>query len=261
MNILSAIQFKPDFAKSKAEVKNNIRKCEKLVYQAGQYGSSLIVFPELCMTGYSFLSHDEAWPVAENLSDPANSPTFSSMKKIAIDLKSYVVWGFIESKGNTLCNSAALVGPDGNLITSYSKINLWGNDYLWATPGENAPDVVKTDIGNISIIVCRDIRDKIPDNIPRIAKSEPIFPEGQKIDIVAAPVNWGKSGFPSVSWMNFAANNNCTLVVANRWGEERNGDFKNDFGQGGSIIVEKTWVTHTDGLLFNQDCVVSTALP
>ena len=109
MNILSAIQFKPDFAKSKAEVKNNIRKCEKLVYQAGQYGSSLIVFPELCMTGYSFLSHDEAWPVAENLSDPANSPTFSSMKKIAIDLKSYVVWGFIESKGNTLCNSAARV--------------------------------------------------------------------------------------------------------------------------------------------------------
>jgi hypothetical protein len=60
--------------------------------------------------------------------------------------------------------------------------------------------------------------------------------------------------------MDFVANNGCTLVVANRWGEERNGSFSQDFGHGGSAVVEKDWTVHTGGLAFGEDCVVTAAI-
>jgi len=177
-----------------------------------------------------------------------------------MELKAFVSWGYVEFDGGNLYNSAALVGPDGLLLSQYRKVNLWGNDFLWATPGFNSAPIVQTELGRLSIVVCRDLRNKIPSNIPRVAgKSVPLF-DDQPLDIVAASVNWGKSGFPSTSWMDFVADNRCTLVVANRWGDERNGSFHQDFGQGGSIIIEKTWKCHAEGADFGKDCVVTAAL-
>jgi len=216
-------------------------------------GSQLIVCPELFATGYSFLNREQAGMVAER----ADGPTFRTMRAVAIELKAYVSWGYIEHDHGDLFNAATLVGPDGVLLSQYRKVNLWGNDFLWAKPGLNSAPIVQTELGRMSIVVCRDLRNKIPQNIPRTAsKSVPLF-DDQPIDIVAASVNWGKGGYPSTSWMDFAVDNGCTLVIANRWGEERNGKFTQDFGQGGSIIIEKNWTCHTGGASFGEDCVVT----
>ena len=254
MAILSAVQFQPKLARSPADVANNYRQCQPLIDQAAKLGSQFIVFPELCFTGYSFFNKDEAALVCEK----PDGPTFRVMRGVAIDLKAYVSWGYVEADGNHLYNAATLVGPDGKVLTTYRKINLFSSDFLWATPGLASAPVVETEFGSTAIVVCRDLRDKIPTNIPRVAsKSIPLFGT-QKLDLVAACVNWGKSGYPANSWMDFVAEHKCTLMIANRWGKEEGSfNYKQDFGQGGSIIIEPSWKCHTGGMQFDQNCVVT----
>jgi predicted amidohydrolase len=253
MHILSAIQFRPRLATCLADVQDNFRKCESLIQRARDVGSSLIVFPELALTGYSFLSPEEAGRVGER----RDGLTYRAMASVASDLKAYVAWGYVEFDGGKLYNSSSLVDPDGRIVSRSRKLNLWGNDFLWATPGSGVPAVAETDLGLLSLSICRDLRDKVPQNVPRTASREPGMFKGRPVDIVAACTAWGKGGFPSTTWMDFAVNNSCTLVVANRWGEERSGSFVQDFGHGGSAIIRPDWRVQTGGLAFGEDCVVS----
>jgi predicted amidohydrolase len=260
MIIISTIQFKPRFATSRADVGSNIKELEPLIQDAYNRSSNFIVFPELCATGYSFLNKDDAWSVAENIDDPDSCPTYSFMRDVATQTGAYVAYGFPELRDGVLFNSAALFDPNGSMIGYCHKMNLFGNDFLWATSGEVNPPVVQTDIGRLAVIVCRDLKDNTPVNIPRAAAMKAIL-RGQKADIVAACANWGRGAFPSNVWMNFAYDNSCTLAVANRWGEEKNRTFEQHFGPGGSIIIEKDWTTHIDGLEFGKNCVVTAGVP
>lgn len=258
MIIASAVQFKPRLARSSAEVRDNFRRCEGMIYnEVANLGSQIVVFPELAFTGYSFMSPDEAVVASEAW----DGSTYRSMQEVAVSLNTYVAWGYIENDRGTLYNAATVIDPNGKAIVRHRKMNLWGNDFLWASPGRKTADVVQTEIGNLSVVICRDLRDKVPNNIPRLASDEPpVFP-GMKPSIVAACVNLGKGGFPSTSWMDFAANNSCVLVVANRWGKEEGSiGFTQDFGHGGSAIIDTNWKVHVNGLKFDADCVVSTVL-
>lgn len=253
--IVCAAQFRPRLASAPADVADNIRRCEPLLHEAARVGAELVVFPELFATGYSFLGPAEAARVCEF----AEGPTFKAMSSAARALKAYLAWGYVESDGSLLYNSAAVVDPEGRAVARVRKANLWGNDFLWATPGEAAPSPVQTDLGSMAVVVCRDLRDRMPRNSPRTARQGGLF-GGQKVDVVAACVNWGKGGFPSTQWMDFAADNGCVLAVANRWGEERNGAFVQDFGHGGSCVVEPDWTVHTGGLAFSADCLVAAGV-
>lgn len=257
MLIASAIQFKPRFARGPADVMDNFRKLEPLIRQAQDFGTNFLVFPELCLTGYSFLNKDEASEVAE-LSD---GPSYRKMRGVAQALQSYVTYGYVERDDidGTLYNAATMLNPDGELIASVRKINLFGNDFTYARPGKMPPPIVKTELGLVSLVICRDLRDKIPKNIPRTASEDPPLFDGKKIDLVAGCTNWGRGAFPANTWMDFSSDNQCTLVISNRWGKEENGEFSQNFGHGGSCIIEPDWTIHKDGLLWNSDCVVTMA--
>lgn len=259
MSIISVIQYKPRMGFCAADVADNFRRCEDLVQTAWSVGSELIVFPELCLTGYSFISGEAAISVSESW----DGKTFKSMRGVATTLKSYVAWGYVESDGSRLYNSATIVSPDGSVVCRYRKLNLWGNDFLWASPGTDPPRVVSTDIGLMSLAICRDIRNVVPALVPRRASDDqgdsggPLYGR-ERPEIVAACVNWGDGGFPPVKLMDFVASNRCTLAVANRWGvEESSHGFSQDFGLGGSVIIEPDWKVHTSGLEFGKDCVVT----
>jgi len=249
VSILTAIQYKPRLATCPADVSDNFRRCGSLVSQAGDLGAEMIVFPELAFTGYSFLSWEDAVRVAER----HNGPTFQRMVSMAKIMKCYVAWGFVEVDGETLYNAASLVGPDGELLLTSRKMNLWGNDFLWATPADDLPGVVQTELGWMSVVICRDLTDKVP-------KTRNGVFSNRKVDLVAAPVNWSGTGFPATDWMEFAQNNSCALVVANRWGMEENRSFQHDFGQGGSVVIGKDGKPHIGGLKFGDDSVVAAMI-
>ena len=249
MPILTAIQYKPRLATCPADVSDNFRRCGQLVAEAGNLGTQMIVFPELSFTGYSFLSWDEAAQVSER----RDGPTFQRMASMAKVLKCYAVWGFVETDGEQLYNAASLANPEGELVLTNRKMNLWGNDYFWATPAEDLPGVVETDLGWVSVVICRDILDKIPRSGSKLFTN-------RKVDLVASPMNWSGGGFPATDWMDFIINNSCALAVANRWGVEENRSFRHDFGQGGSAIIGKDGKPHIGGMKFGADSVVAAMI-
>jgi predicted amidohydrolase len=254
MIIISTTQFKPRFARCPADVSDNLRRCLNLVYPVLNSGTSILVLPELAFTGYSFHNFEQAFAASENV----QGPTFREIQKLAIAGSMYVAYGYVEFDNDRLYNSCNLVSPTGELVSHYRKINLWGPDFLWATPGSNAPEVVKTEYGFISTVICRDIKLKTPDNIPRTASSVPFY--NVIPDIILACTNWGKGGFPSTTWMDFVTNKQTTLVISNRYGTEENDGMVMDFGSGGIAVIEPDWTVRTDGLKYDQDCVVTVAL-
>lgn len=245
---IAAVQFCPQFKDKLA----NLVRLDKLVRESAAKGAKLVVLPELATTGYSFMSETEARPFAE-------SPTWLTEEAVREDTAMYlfstlareldicIVFGFIELEPGTskIYNSQLYIEPNG-YFEGYRKINLFANDHLWASKGISNPPVIKSPYGpRIGLLICRDVRDK------KDEKWNSFYEPGDA-DVVTLSANWGRGGFPSNSWMEFADENKVTLVVSNRYGEEG----PNDFGLGGVCVIERTGKVHCDGLRWNQDCII-----
>jgi predicted amidohydrolase len=253
--ILAAVQSCPRLARSPADVKDNIRRSAPLVERAAALGASLIVMPELCATGYSFLGPEEAAMVAE----PPDGQTFQAFRQLAVRAGAYLAYGFVEDSGTDLHNSAIILSPSGEMVSHVRKCFLAGSDYLWAQAAPDAPEIVETDLGRMAAVVCRDLKDDPPGSAEG---AEGGLFGGQPVDIVCGLTNWGKGFFPSAKWIEFAQGNECVLVVSNRWGyevneSERHGKYASDFGDGGSCIVGPEGRVYIQGLRFGEDCVVA----
>lgn len=246
---VAVTQFAPVF-KSYVE---NVQTAASLVTQAIKGGANLVVLPELCTTGYSFLSKDEAEPFAEVLGEPIQTGHINSMTVmmgLAKRLNVAIAWGLVRKEAGTgeLYNSQALVFPDGSW-TSYDKINPWGNDFIWATEGRASPPIVAYLGRKIGLLICRDVRDKAP--------AWKDFYESGDADIVCFSSNFGDGGFPAVNWVEFAKGNKVWFAVSNRYGKEEN----NNFGEGGICVIEPSGKVHCDGLRWNQPCIVYADIP
>jgi len=244
MALVAAIQFAP----TKGRKEDNLRRLSLLVKEAAQKGAQLIVMPELAATGYSYMNEGEARVDAELVS--FEGLTMRVMRRLAEAFNVHLVWGMVEEDPGTkfLHNSQVLLSPDG-FFTSYQKINRWGSDYLWSQPGLSNPPVAQIDLGGslvkVGLLICRDVRDKKDD------KWSDFYEKGDA-DIVCLSANWGDGGFPAVSWMEFVEDNGTALIVSNRYGKE----CPNDFGEGGICVIQKDGFVHTDGLLWERDCIV-----
>jgi len=248
----------------------NLRRAAALVVQAAEAGAQLIVLPELVTSGYGFMNKAEAEPYAEVIAafdpakvrrfaadpqaelppGPAPTPSMDIMFGIAMKHHAHVAWGLAEKDTGTgeLYNSQVLMCPDGR-YESMRKINRWGNDFLWSRPGRANPPIMTCSLGGetkkVGLLICRDIRDKFDD------KWDSFYEKGDA-DIVCFSANWGDGGFPATSWMDFVKSNNVTLIVANRYGYE----IPNDFGEGGSCIIEPPDTVTCEGLIWKQDCII-----
>jgi predicted amidohydrolase len=236
---VAAVQFRPEFAK-KAE---NLSRAASLVVEAASAGAELIVLPELCTTGYSFMSQDEAAPFAETIEKGAT--TYEVMESLVSRLGIAVAWGMVEADKGTgdLYNTQVLLGDFGHI--TYRKVNPWANDYLWAKCGRANPPITTFKGKKVGLLICRDVRDRKDD------KWKSFYEKGDA-DIVCLSANWGNGGFPSVTWMDFAKDNHTTLIVSNRWGKEAN----NDFGEGGVCVIYPDQRVVCEGLVWNRDCIV-----
>jgi predicted amidohydrolase len=248
---VAVVQFRPDF-KNKAE---NISRLRNLILEAAEHGASLIVLPELCATGYSFMSEEEALPFAESLQwlaeGDVNPDTMMGLvSELSRKLEVAIIFGFVEIDSGTkkLYNSQAFVGPDG-YFDSYRKINFFGNDNLWCSRGDRNPPVIRCSLDGqevrVGLLICRDVRDKKNDEWSN-------FYSPGDADIVCLSSAWGRGGFPATAWMDFVSDNRMTLAVANVYGKESH----NDFGMGGVCVITPSGKVHCTGLTWNQDCIV-----
>lgn len=240
--IVAAVQFNPKIL----NVESNLKIAQQFAFEAAAKGASLIVLPELCMSGYTLQSKREA----ASCSQTKEGYQTEAFYPIAKRFNAHVVFGYVELHEGRLYNSAAIVGPQG-LVENCRKHNLWGSDNLWAEAADNLHPVVITRAGRTGVLVCRDVMNNYRDTY-KFYKAENRFYRHGSVDTISLLTNWGSDyGYPDSSWVELSEETGANIVVSNRVGKERDLKFK-----GGSCIIDRTRKVWTHGSSFTESAVV-----
>ena len=138
-------QFAPLFG----EVEDNL---DKIVATLDQADADLIVLPELCASGYQFVSQQEVMTLSESV---PNGPTTQRLIDLAKRRRITIVAGHPERAGPACYNSAVVVGPTG-FIGCYRKTHLFFEETLFFTPGDTGFQVWDIGSAKIGVMICFD---------------------------------------------------------------------------------------------------------
>lgn len=213
---IATVQMKPALS----EPEDNLVKMSDFVSKiASQQKVDLIVFPELVTSGF------ELGVRFTELAQRIPGPTVNLMAQRAAEFGVYIAFGMVskEKVESVLFNSAVLVGPDGELVGSYNKVHLRGEERMAFREGFRLP-VFETEIGNVGLMLGWDLA------YPEVARSLTL--DGAELLCVMA--NWEKAQIEE--WRTYvrarAYENALFVAAANRVGE----DVTLSFG-GESLIV------------------------
>ncbi|MGQ9848934.1 MAG: carbon-nitrogen hydrolase family protein [Aggregatilineaceae bacterium] len=213
---IATVQMKPALG----EPEDNLVKMSDFVSKiASQQKVDLIVFPELVTSGF------ELGVRFTELAQRIPGPTVNLMAQRAAEFGVYIAFGMVskEKVESVLFNSAVLVGPDGELVGSYNKVHLRGEERMAFREGFRLP-VFETEIGNVGLMLGWDLA------YPEVARSLTL--DGAELLCVMA--NWEKAQIEE--WRTYvrarAYENALFVAAANRVGE----DVTLSFG-GESLIV------------------------
>lgn len=205
---ISAVQFEPIILDTESNLK-------KLADYSIKIDSDLIVFPELCTSGY-FLSANEL----KRLAEPFNGKSVSLLQEISSKKNKTIIFGFPEVDGENYYNSAAILFPDKSYSKVYRKTHLFYKEKFIFTPGNTGFFNIfypEFDL-NLGTMICYDWR----------------FPEAARTlglagsDLIVMPSNlvtkiWHRA-MPAR-----ALDNRIYFLVANRTGTECRNDENLEF--------------------------------
>lgn len=146
---VSAVQFNarlyaPDVNRSAVE---------EAVRAEAAAGASLIVLPELAVSGYGV--DPEGLDLSSELAD---GPTGRLLSTLAQGLDVVIVCGFCErGEDGALYNSAMLVAPGREQVV-YRKLHLFDAEKEVFSPGNLGLVCADTELGRIGLCVCYDLR-------------------------------------------------------------------------------------------------------
>ena len=212
---VAVYQFAPEFG----EKEKNLSKIEKALRKTD---ADLIVLPELCTTGYQFVSTDEIDALCEPIPE---GPTVERFVRICAERKIFLVAGIGEKEEWVAYNSAVLIGP-GGFIGSYRKVHLFCEEKRWFRPGDRDFSVYDVDRAKIGLMICFDW----------------IFPEAARslaalgADILCHPSNLVLP-YCQDAMVTRSIENGVFTITVNRIGSEERGGKKRLTFTGGSQIV------------------------
>jgi predicted amidohydrolase len=202
---VAVVQFRPEFGRRA----DNLDRIERLV--AGT-AADLYVLPELCTTGYFFTSRREAAAAAE----PADGPTWETLRRLAATTGATLVAGFAEAAGDRLFNSCLVALPGGPAPVVYRKTHLFYREKECFDPGDTGFFTVRDPARDVAIgpMICYDWR----------------FPEAARAltlagaELIVCPANLVTEAWRPVMPAR-AIENKVYLALANRTGvESRDGE-------------------------------------
>ena len=120
------------FAAAPADVPFNLAKVDALAREAAGRGAKVVVFPEVCLSGYLPAGEIERFAVA------LDGPELSQVAAAARAARIAIAAGFAERESDgRLFNSIAFLGPGGEVAVR-RKAHLFGQDFRWAARSEPA---------------------------------------------------------------------------------------------------------------------------
>lgn len=136
----------------------NLERILDMIEAEAKAGASIIVFPEMALTGYDAESGKTKKEMMQyQLAETIPGPATQAMAEIT---KKYGVYTFVgmperdRDNPDVIYNSAAICGPEG-VIGGYRKIHVPLFETSWADRGEN-PMLVDTPWGKVGVSICYD---------------------------------------------------------------------------------------------------------
>lgn len=213
---IAVVQMKPKLGEAE---ENLVKMSETISKIASQQRVDLIVFPELITSGY------ELGVRFTELAQRVPGPTINLIAQRANEYGVFIAFGMVtkEKVESVLYNSAVLVGPDGELLDTYNKIHLRGEERMAFREGFKLP-MIPTEIGNIGLMIGYDLA------FPEVSRSLAL----DGADIICVMANWEAAQIDE--WKTYvrarAYENSVFIAAANRIGE----DVTLNFG-GESMVV------------------------
>ncbi|WP_411069566.1 carbon-nitrogen hydrolase family protein [Streptomyces sp. cmx-4-25] len=126
--IVAATQFAP----VAGDVDANARTVAGLVREAGEAGARVVVFAELCLSGYepALIRDSPGLVLAED--DPRLAPVREACRAVSA---AAVVNGPVRTADGRPGITTLVIGPDGGLLARYDKRHLYGVEREVFAPG------------------------------------------------------------------------------------------------------------------------------
>lgn len=150
---LAVVNFAPVWGDKEA----NKQSILDYMKQADEQGVRMILFPEMCLTGYASSSdpNSEIYQMAVSQAETTTSPITQEIASYADEYDMWVFFGTSEKipgDNEHAYNSEFACSPDG-AVTSYQKITPVEGS--WCTPGQT-PVMVDTEWGRVGLSICYD---------------------------------------------------------------------------------------------------------
>jgi predicted amidohydrolase len=176
--------------------------------------ADVVVFPELTSCGYMYSSRAEIRPYTDSRA------ILQSLQPVARRHRRLIVGGFAEQSGNTLYNSAYVVGPDRSWV--YRKIHLWNVENKIFEPGNQAL-TFNFQGHRLGVIVCYDLQ---------FAELSSYYAR-KGVELLLVPMSWPEESVAIGSDLQIynhmavtsAFSHGIYVGVSNRVGEERGAVF------------------------------------
>ncbi len=214
---VAALQFEPVHG----DVDANLKQARDILLSNDGPRPSIVVFPEMALTGYIWSSATEIMPHAVKCSDPA---THAEWIDLAKDIESWLVIGHpaLDATTGRLTNRCTLVSP-AEVVGHYDKTCLFVEDLSWATAGESIPPLWETPIGRVAPLICADL--DYPEPV------ESALARGAQAIVFSTA--WVAEPAPSATWTLRAAEYGIPIIAADLIGTDRGVVFS-----GGSCIID-----------------------
>lgn len=129
----------------------NFAKIERAAVSAAAFGATLLVTPELSLTGYARGAE------LSDLAEPGDGPIIARLSAIARQHGLAIIAGFPERKIDMVFNSAVFVQPDGQMQI-YRKCHLYGPaEKAVFTASDQPPFVFAYQGMTIGMLICFDV--------------------------------------------------------------------------------------------------------
>jgi formamidase len=120
--------------------------------------ASLLLFPELYLTGDDPFSAGEHTGFMERVAEPVPGPLTERIGKVAARARRWICAGSIFERGRAgaIYNTALVFDPKGRLVTSYRKLFPW-QPFETTTPGDKPAPVFEIPRGGrLGVMICYD---------------------------------------------------------------------------------------------------------
>ncbi|OMH31451.1 nitrilase-related carbon-nitrogen hydrolase [Tersicoccus sp. Bi-70] len=197
--------------------------------QAADAGATVLVTPELFLTGYA----------PERIGASFDAAAIPALREGAASIARDAGIALVVSLPGTdadgaLTITATLVDRNGRAALSYTKVHLFGPDEAAVfRPAEEAPGVVELDGVPTSLLICYDV--EFPEAVRAAADA------GAELVLVPTALSAGFEAVPQVLLRARALESQVALVYANHCGTEDGLDFLGHsvvVGPDGALLAE-----------------------